>query len=165
MAGTSQIKKLTCVALLLAAGQSTGLAAQATATGPAALALAAVVAEQAPLARYQRRVMAGLFDGRTTFRLLPTDKISVEAASVVCRTSNVDITARSCELTFRTNKVTVHGRQANEVNATMAAAGISAEGAAGSLVESISKLACTIDPREIGKKAGGGADCTFETGQ
>ena len=165
MARTSQIKRLTCVVLLLAAGPHTALAASSTATGPAALALAAVVAELAPLARYQRRVMANLFDGRTTFRILPRDKISVAAASVVCRTSNVDITSRSCELTFRTNKVTVRGRQANEVYATMAAAGIAAEGAAGSLVESISKLACTIDPREISKKAGGGADCTFETGK
>jgi hypothetical protein len=165
MARTSQIKRLACVALLLAAEQNTALAASATATGPAALALAAVVAEHAPLPRYQRRVLASLFDGRTTFHLLPIDKISVAAASVVCRTSNVDITARSCELTFRTNKRTVHGREANEVYATMAAAGIAAEGAAGSLIESISKLACTIDPREISKKAGGGADCTFETGQ
>ena len=165
MARTSQIKTLTCVVLLLAAGQHTALAASASPTGPAALALAAVVAEHASLPRYQRRVMDLLFEGRTTFRILPKDKISIAAASVVCRTSNVDITARSCELTFRTNKVTVHGRQANEVYATMAAAGIAAEGAAGSLVESISKLSCTIDPREISNKAGGGADCTFETGQ
>jgi hypothetical protein len=47
----------------------------------------------------------------------------------------------------------------------MVAAGIAADGAAGSLVESVSKLECTIDPSEIKQKTGGGADCTFETGQ
>jgi hypothetical protein len=40
-----------------------------------------------------------------------------------------------------------------------------AEGAAGSLIESATKLTCTIDPNEIRQKAGGGAQCAFETGQ
>jgi len=34
-----------------------------------------------------------------------------------------------------------------------------------SIVENISKLECTIDPNEIKKKDGVGAECTFETGQ
>jgi hypothetical protein len=141
------------------------LAASGNATGPAALALAAVIAEHAPLGRFEKRMIARLFDGQTIFRAFLTDKISVTAASVVCRVSNVDLTERSCELTFRTNKRSVHGREANEIYATMAIAGVKAEGAAGSLVESISKLECTIQPQEIKQKTGGGADCTFETGQ
>jgi hypothetical protein len=59
----------------------------------------------------------------------------------------------------------VHGRQASEIYATAAAAGDAAEGASGSLVQSISNLACTVNAREIEQKAGGGAECTFETGQ
>jgi len=129
------------------------------------LALAAVVAEQAPLGRFERRTIARLFNGGTIFRAFLVGKISVTAASVVCRVSNVDITNRRCDLTFRTNKRTVHGREANEISATMAAAGVAAEGATGSLVENVSKLACTIGPREIKQKTGGGADCTFETSQ
>jgi hypothetical protein len=43
-------------------------------------------------------------------------------------------------------------------------AGIPADGAAGSVFESLSKLTCTLDPAEIKQKAGGGADCSFETG-
>jgi hypothetical protein len=43
-------------------------------------------------------------------------------------------------------------------------AGIPADGAAGSVFESLSKLNCTLDPAEIRKKAGGGADCSFDTG-
>ena len=57
------------------------------------------------------------------------------------------------------------GRDANEVGATMAAAGIASEGAAGSSIEGVSKLRCTLDPNEIMQKAGGGAECSFETGQ
>src|SRR5262245_18594686 len=39
------------------------------------------------------------------------------------------------------------------------------EGAAGSSIESVSKLRCAIDPNEIMHKAGAGAQCSFETGQ
>jgi hypothetical protein len=48
-------------------------------------------------------------------------------------------------------------------SATALAAGASSQGAAGSIKESLSKLECTIDPKEIVKKAGGGAQCSFET--
>ena len=72
---------------------------------------------------------------------------------------------RAAELTFGSRKRTLTGREANEVGATAAAAGVPSEGAAGSSIESISKLRCTIDPNEIMQKAGGGANCTFETGQ
>jgi len=132
-------------ALALTVMQGTALAAPGSASGPSALALAAVIAQHSPAVR--------AFDKR------------VNADSVVCRVSNVDITSRSCELNFGARKRTLTGRDANEVGATMAAAGIPSEGAAGSSIESISKLRCTIDPNEIMQKAGGGAQCSFETGQ
>jgi len=159
MIGTSIL-----AALVLAVGQHAATAAPATATGPAALALAAVVAEQAPLGRFDKRVIARLFDGKRIF-ITPNTKITVAAMSIVCRASNVDITMRSCDLTFRTNKRSVQGREANELYATIAVAGVMAEGAAGSLIESISNLTCTLDPNVIKQKGGGGADCMFETGQ
>ena len=43
--------------------------------------------------------------------------------------------------------------------------GVVPEGAAGSNIESLSKLNCTINPREVRQKAGGGAQCSFETGK
>ena len=133
---------------------------------PVALALAAVIAQHSPTVRaFDQRVIARLFGGSTNFGFTPNAKISVRADSVVCRTGNVDITARSCELTFGARKRSLTGREANEISATALAAGVSPEGAAGSMIQSISKLECTIDPNEIMKKAGGGADCTFETGQ
>jgi hypothetical protein len=160
------MKKLMISAVALAVVQSSASAAPGSATGPTALALAAVIAQHSPAVRaFDKRVIARLFRGNTRFGFTPNTKISVDADSVVCRVSNVDITQRSCELTFRSRKRTLTGREANEVGATAAAAGVPSEGAAGSSIESISKLRCTIDPNEIMQKAGGGANCNFETGQ
>jgi hypothetical protein len=91
-------------------------------------------------------------------------KISVTADKIVCRVSNVDITARSCELTFKGSKQTIKGRRASEIFATEAMAGVPPDGATGSVFESLSRLTCTLDPAEIRKKAGGGVECSFETG-
>lgn len=160
------MKKLIISAVALAVVQSSASAAPGSATGPNALALAAVIAQHSPAVRaFDKRVIARLFRGNTRFGFTPNTKISVDADSVVCRVSNVDITQRSCELTFGSRKRTLTGREANEVGATAAAAGVPSEGAAGSSIESISKLRCTIDPNEIMQKAGGGANCNFETGQ
>jgi hypothetical protein len=160
------MKKLMISAVVLAVVQSSASAAPGSATGPTALALAAVIAQHSPTVRaFDKRVIARLFRGNTRFGFTPNTKISVDADSVVCRVSNVDITQRSCELTFGSRKRTLTGREANEVGATAAAAGVPSEGAAGSSIESISKLRCTIDPNEIMQKAGGGANCNFETGQ
>jgi hypothetical protein len=57
----------------------------------------------------------------------------------------------------------LRGREANEVNATLAAAGALAEGAAGSMIQSVTNLTCTLDPNVIKDNAGGGADCSFAT--
>jgi hypothetical protein len=144
------------VVSLLTAGASTASAAPATASGPAALALAGVVALYSPLLTAdEREAVSAFFVGQSGVRY--AKKISVTADKVVCRVSNVDITARSCELTFKGAKQTIAGRRASEIFATEAMAGIPADGAAGSVFESLSKLNCTLDPAEIKQKAGGGA--------
>jgi hypothetical protein len=84
---------------------------------------------------------------------------------IVCRVSNVDITARSCELTFDNGARPLKGREANEVNATLTAAGAIAEGAAGSMIQTVTNLSCTLDPNVIKDNSGGGADCSFATDQ
>ena len=148
------------------AAQTAAFAAPVTASGPTALALAAVLAQQSPqIPPFNKRVIARLFRGNTNFGFVPNTKISVDADSVVCTTSNVDITMRGCELTFAHGKRSLTGPQANEISATALAAGATSEGAAGSINENLSKLVCTLDPNEIMKKAGGGAQCTFETGK
>jgi hypothetical protein len=138
-------------------------AATATsASGSTALALAAVVAQYAPIAAAPKRTVASFFKGDTNFPY--GGKISIAADKIVCRTSNVDITSRSCDITFKIAKRALKGRDANELFATMLMAGIPAEGAAGSNIAGLSKLNCTLDPKVMKQKAGGGADCTFEPG-
>jgi len=160
MARRTIMKKLSFLPVLLVLGQgaSTASAASGNASGPAALALAAVVASHSSvLGSFDLRAMARLLSGNSRISFPPNRKISVTADSVVCRTSNVDITSRTCELAFGAAKRVLKGREANELFATLAAAGVVSEG--------VTKLTCTVDPNEIRQKEGGGAQCAFETGQ
>lgn len=161
--------KVVVFALSMLLGQgvlSVASAAPTTASGSAALALAAVVADCSPsLSAPDRSVVARLFDGQLNFAFPATQKIYVKVDAVVCQVSDVDITARSCELTFGAHKRALYGRRANELNATAAEADVPTEGAAGTIFTSFSHLTCIVDPNEIKQKAGGGANCTFDTGQ
>jgi hypothetical protein len=160
------MNRLVVLGVLLALGQTASAsAAPVTVTGPTALALASVVAQHSPLlSADDRGAMARLFGGDS--QVVPIKKLlSVTADSVLCRVSNIDIASRHCELAFKTGKLTLMGREANEMSATLAAAGVPVEGAAGSMIESVSQLACTIDSNEIRQMAGAGVKCTFETAQ
>lgn len=143
---------------------STATAGAASVSGTTALALAGVIAPLSPLlASAEKRAMAMLFAANSD---IPYKKpVLVTADRIVCRTSNVDITLRSCEVTFGKKVKTVNGSTANEIFATEALAGVPADGAAGSNFESLSKLTCTIDPNAIRQKDGSGATCSFETGK
>jgi len=156
----------TTTGLLLAGSIALGsapAAEAATINGQAALALAAVVALYAPLPAANKKAVAALFKGDTNFPY--SAKITVTADKIVCKTSNVDITARSCEVKFKNSSKTLKGREANEVYATAAMAGVAPEGAAGSNIESLSKLSCTLEPKALKEKGGGGAECSYEAGQ
>ncbi len=145
---------------LVATGAS---AASATVSGPNALALAGVVALYSPLlSGDERETAAALFVGQKDVPY--AKKITISADKIVCRVSNVDISARSCELTFRGKKQTVNGRRASEIFATEALAGVPSDGAAGSVFEGLSNLNCTLDPKAIKQKDGSGANCSFEPG-
>jgi hypothetical protein len=141
---TFQTGRLAAIAFSLALSQAVApaaSAASATASGPSALALASVIAlHSAVLGSFGRRSMARLFAGNSNMSWPPNNKIFVTADSVICRVSSVDIVARSCDLTFRGAKRTLSAREANELYATLAVAGVAAEGAAGSMTESITKL-------------------------
>jgi hypothetical protein len=143
-------------------GVTAASAAAASVSGSAALALAGVVAPYSPLPAAEKKAVAAFFAGNTSVSY--AKKITVTADKIVCRTSNVDITARSCELTFKGSTRTLKGREANEIFATEVMAGVPSDGAAGSIFESLSKLSCTLDPKALKDKAGAGADCSFEPG-
>lgn len=153
-------KQFTLASALLFTGASTAMAASVS--GSTALALAGVVAQYAPIPAANKHAAASFFKGDTHFPFY--GKIPVAADKIVCRTSNVDLTARSCDITFSTAKRSLKGREANELFATLAMAGVVAEGAAGSNIETVSKLNCVLDSKALKAKAGSGAECTFEPG-
>ena len=71
------------LALFVLIGQRAALAAPINAPGPAALALAAVMAQPSPLvSAYNKRVIARLFRGNTNFGFTPNTAIPVAADSV-----------------------------------------------------------------------------------
>ena len=117
-------------------------ATPAKVSGSTALALAGVIAPLSPdLTGAERKAVAMLFAANAE---IPYKKpIVVTVDRIVCRTGNVDITLRNCELTFGKKSRTVNGSTANEIFATEALAGIPPDGAAGSNFESLSKLSCT----------------------
>ena len=151
--------------VLLCALIASESASAATASGSSALALAALVAADSRLLTQQdRSVMARMFAGYLNFRYPANRKITIKADSIVCRASNVDITQRSCELTFGSKKATLSGRKAHELFATIAEVGVPPDAGAGTIRESLSHLVCTVDPNEVKQKAGGGATCNFDPG-
>ena len=131
-------------------------------SGSTALALAGVIAPLSPiLAGAEKKAIAMLFAVNSD---IPYKKpIVVTADRLTCRTSNVDITLRTCEVTFGKGVKTVNGSTANEIFATQAMAGVPSDGAAGSNFEALSNLSCTIDPAAIRRKDGSGAVCSFQT--
>ncbi|MCP3416417.1 hypothetical protein NLM16_20185 [Bradyrhizobium brasilense] len=157
-----RLGQLTILACSLLLASSATWAAPATTSGSVALALAGVVAPYSPLPAKEKKAVAAFLGGDSNVPI--TRKITVTADKVVCRASNVDITSRSCELSFGSKTHTVRGSEANAVFATVALAGVPPDGAAGTIYEALSKLSCTLDPKVIKDKAGGGADCSFEPG-
>jgi len=149
-------------AALLAGLALLSVAAKAdTIEGPSALAVAGVVAASDPaLSPPGRRAVGQIFDGGRS----EASPVTVTADAIVCRVSNVAIETRSCELDFGKRKVTLKGRAANELYATLAAAGAPSDGAAGSIFEAVKSLACTVNPAAIDKQDGSGAHCDYTRG-
>ena len=78
--------------------------------------------------------------------------------------SDVDISEHDCTLKFGGVARTLQGRAAHELYATLVEIGAPSDGAAGSIYESVSNLACKVRPAEVQERGGGGADCSFDAG-
>jgi len=134
-------------------------------SGPFALALATLVSEHSPtLSVFDKKTLKKLFAGHTNVSYPSGKTITVSADKINCKTSDVDITLHSCELTFGSRTFTNTGRAAHEIYATLVENGVPGEGAAGSLYEALTALTCTIDPNVVDQRAGGGATCSFTPG-
>jgi hypothetical protein len=102
-----------------------------------------------------------LLDGKIDFSFPAGKTITVVAEKVTCRAGNVDIASHSCDLSFGGQVVSLTGRSAHELFATLEENGVEPDGAAGSIFEAVSNLKCTIDPNEVKQRAGGGAECQY----
>lgn len=148
------------VAAALALPASAALAGASN--GPSALALAALVAEQAPQVPVQdKRLLTAYLEGRADAAHVKGKIVAVKADAIDCRASTVDVTGRVCELDFGGRKTTLSGRRAHELYATLVENGVKPDGAAGTTHESITALDCLVDADEVREKAGGGARCAF----
>ena len=133
-------------------------------SGNSAVSLAARIGERSPFLNWsERRVLAAYLDGRARFPARRS--IIVRANEAACNISDVDITGKGCSLTFGRRVVTLGGREAQALYATLIEAGVPSSGAAGSIYESVKSLVCTIDPAEVRQEAGGGAKCVFAANQ
>jgi hypothetical protein len=145
---------LAALALILS-GQA---ACAASATGAAALALGALAAEHDwALSAFKRHTLAKVFAGQNP-PYPAAQTIVVKAATIVCRESDVAINRRSCAITNFGHTVALTGRAAHELFATLIEVGVPADGAAGSIFESLSALECKISPHVIAGNSGAGAD-------
>ena len=146
-------------------GGATPAPATGNAAGSAALALAAIVGGYSPLVPGQQKaLLARLLNGTIPPNAAHRPPINVKSSKIVCSAGNVDITAHTCSLSFEAHTVTIRGRPAHELYATLIEAGIPSNGAAGTIYESLTALACTVTPAEVAQKAGGGAECSFTPG-
>ena len=155
------------LAFTLVSGAATALDSRpAMATelsGATALALAALVGERDPsLSARHRRLLETIFNGADPHAR--TRHISVAAAKIVCRISDVAINQRSCALSFGSRTRTIRGAPAHALYATLAEAGVPGDGAAGTIFESLTALSCKIQPQVIAQNSGGGANCSFTPG-
>jgi hypothetical protein len=157
-------EKLSKVAVALAAMAIVpgANAAPMTVGGQAALALGALVAEHSPsLNAVQKRTIRLIFYGDQTGPFPTTQPITVQADSILCRVSDVQIAIRSCVLTYGSHPRKLGGRLAHEIYSTLVEVGNPSSGAAGTIFESLTQLSCTIDPTALQRNDGGGASCTF----
>src|SRR5579859_5474902 len=80
-------------------------------SGPFALALATLVSEHSPtLSGFDKRTLKKLFAGHTNVSYPAGKTITVSADKINCKTSDVDITLHSCELTFGSRTFTNTGQ-------------------------------------------------------
>jgi hypothetical protein len=92
------IVKISAVLLFAALGPSAASAAAGNTSGASALALAGVMAPYSTvLSTHEKKIVEALFNGNPAMAITTKKQLLVTADSVVCRTSNVAITSRSCE--------------------------------------------------------------------
>ncbi len=154
--------RLTRLTLCLLSFAQPAVAGPTTVTSHSALALAALVAANSPvLTKADKKVMAALFQGQSNISYPAGKTISIQADEIACLAGNLEINFYSCNFTFGKKTVSLSGRSAHEMFATLAEVGAPSDSAMGKVGMALTNLSCTIDPNAITQESGGGADCQF----
>ena len=157
------MKAIAFATLLLTLAASAASADEASGNG--ALALAALVAPHSPhLKVSEKELLAKYLESESQAPFPAGEKFAVKVEDVICRISDVDITARGCELHFGPKKVELKGLEAQALYATLIEIGVPSDGAAGTIYESVKNLDCAINPNEVKNGGGAGAKCRFSRG-
>lgn len=146
---------------LAAALVASGAASAATSGGNSGLAFAALVGMRSPtILPAHKQALEHFLEGKSN--LVPSGAaFTFHATEVHCHFSNVDLTSHSCTLTFGSTNINITGRAGNELTASMQAAGVQGDGAAGTIHFDAKAIACTINIDEIKSPDGGGASCNY----
>lgn len=138
------------------------VAAPLNTDGYGALALASVLALHDPLlTAANKALLAQYLDGHPGAPHPAGLVIHLNTGAIACRAGDVDLAMHECTIHYGLHTLTLTGRSAHELYATMAEAGIPSDGAAGSIFEGVNDLHCTINADEIKDQSGGGAHCTY----
>jgi hypothetical protein len=152
------LKTICALAVLLGPGNAY---AATSLRGTGALALAALVGLHSPnVSARDRSALSSMLNGDRDF--VASSKINVVAQSVLCNSTNVDLTRHSCEIKFGSDTRELSGREAHELYATLIENGVANDPGAGSNHFTVSNLDCPITIKHIKNYEGGGADCTVD---
>ena len=88
-------------------------------------------------------------------------KFQVNADKVACTSSNRDLKAWACDLTFGAKTVHLAGRAASELDTALGLTGLLQDVAMGTSTIGAKPMRCTLDPAAIAARTKGGAACAL----
>jgi len=88
-------------------------------------------------------------------------KFQVNADKVACNSSNRDLKAWTCDLTFGAKTVHLAGRAASELDTALGLTGLLQDVAMGTSTIGAKPMRCTLDPAAIAARTKGGAACAL----
>jgi hypothetical protein len=129
------------------------------------LALAALVGAHWPLVTpEQKTLLVQALDGNVHSIPPNYPRLDIKADKVTCIGLAGDLTKHSCDINFpQNNAVTITGREAHELYATIGEAGVPMAPAAGMRYESMQNLSCIVDFETL-RESRSGISCTFTNG-
>ena len=158
------MKRFVCTVIIagITSAAPLAFAVQKTTEGSGALSLATVLALHDPLLTAADRVLLTQYlAGNPQAKHSKGLVVRLNTGAIACRSGDVDLAMHECTIQYGLHTITLEGRYAHELYATMVEASIQSGGAAGSVYESVTDLHCVIEADQISDEGGGGATCSY----